>query len=211
MPPRTLTVEVLTPLEPRLLIRTSRPRGTVRVSRVGRRYGFFRQTCLPAAESAITHNVRVATALYGWNVNRGRPALLLVGGALVVSVVAIALGLTARERAGGPSLPVNGVVDSAHAVPADIRTVLVSKVMPEPSEPGMRLHVQLRNGTMPTRGAPAEVLTDEDCAPDASGMSRCRNVLRLKDGRTMVVRHPHDMRQVPCLTPGEHVFVRAAS
>ena len=40
---------------------------------------------------------------------------------------------------------------------------------------------------MPTRGAPAEVLTDEDCAPDASGMSRCRNVLRLQDGRTIPV------------------------
>ncbi len=64
---------------------------------------------------------------------------------------------------------------------------------------------------MPARGVPAEVLTDEDCAPDSSGISHCRNALRLEDGRTIVVRHPHDMRQVPCLTPGERVVVRPAA
>jgi len=64
---------------------------------------------------------------------------------------------------------------------------------------------------MPDRGVPAEVLTDEDCAPDPSGISHCRNALRLEDGRTIVVRHPHDMRQVPCLTPGERVVVKPAA
>ncbi len=64
---------------------------------------------------------------------------------------------------------------------------------------------------MPTRGVPAEVLTDEECAPDSAGISHCRNVLRLEDGRTIVVRHPHDMRLVPCLTPGEGVVVRPAA
>jgi len=131
---------------------------------------------------------------------------------VVVAGVALAWSLTATgERVAGPSAPAESVVDPAHAVPAQVRTLLVSGAMPAPSEPGLLLHAQLREGPMPTRGVPAEVLTDEDCAPDSSGISHCRNVLRLEDGRTIVVRHPHDMRQVPCLTPGERVVVRPAA
>jgi hypothetical protein len=36
-------------------------------------------------------------------------------------------------------------------------------------------------------------------------ISRCRNVMRLEDGREIVLRHPHDMSRVPCLAPGERV------
>ena len=51
----------------------------------------------------------------------------------------------------------------------------------------------------------AEVMTDTDCSPDAQMISHCRNEMRLSNGETIVVRHPHDMRDVPCLAPGEHV------
>ncbi len=37
------------------------------------------------------------------------------------------------------------------------------------------------------------------------GMSHCVIALRLADGRTTAVRHDHDMRSVPCLTPGETI------
>jgi len=51
----------------------------------------------------------------------------------------------------------------------------------------------------------ANVMTDTEWAPDAEMVSRGRNVLRLTDGREMVLRHPHDTSKVPCLAPGERV------
>jgi hypothetical protein len=39
------------------------------------------------------------------------------------------------------------------------------------------------------------------------GISNCLNRIRLEDGRAIAVRHPHDMREVPCLAPGEPVRV----
>jgi hypothetical protein len=38
-------------------------------------------------------------------------------------------------------------------------------------------------------------------------ISRCRNVVRLEDGSELVLRHPHDMRDVPCLAPGERILL----
>lgn len=58
---------------------------------------------------------------------------------------------------------------------------------------------------MPNRAMMAEVMTDTDCTPDAQMISRCRNVVRLADGRQIVLRHPHDMTEIPCLAPGERV------
>ena len=63
----------------------------------------------------------------------------------------------------------------------------------------------LEQGAMPSRPVMAEVMTDTNCAPDAEMISRCRNVMRLADGRQIVLRHPHDMTQIPCLAPGERV------
>ena len=58
---------------------------------------------------------------------------------------------------------------------------------------------------MPDGPMMAEVMTDTDCTPDAQMISRCRNVMRLADGRQIVLRHPHRMSDVPCLAPGERV------
>jgi hypothetical protein len=54
------------------------------------------------------------------------------------------------------------------------------------------------------------VLTDEDCEPDAQGISHCRNVVRLPDGSKVVLRHPHAMMEVECMEPGEKVLLRRA-
>jgi hypothetical protein len=54
------------------------------------------------------------------------------------------------------------------------------------------------------------VLTDEDCAAGEHGISHCRNTLRLPDGKTLTVRNPHRMSEVPCMTPGETVRVGGA-
>jgi hypothetical protein len=58
---------------------------------------------------------------------------------------------------------------------------------------------------MPSRPTVAAVLTDTDCTPDRQMISRCKNILQLPDGRRLTLRHPHDMRHIPCLAPGERV------
>ena len=67
------------------------------------------------------------------------------------------------------------------------------------------LHAKLVRGAMPRATTEATVLTDEQCQPDARGVSHCLNRLRLSDGTQIEVRHPHDMSDVACLSPGEHV------
>ena len=84
------------------------------------------------------------------------------------------------------------------------RTVQLSFAMPPPSNFD-GLHARLVSGTMPAAATSATVLSDEQCQPDATGMSQCLNRLRLPDGSEMAVRHPHVMSQVPCLAPGEQV------
>lgn len=111
------------------------------------------------------------------------------------------LTLGGREDTAGPATA------SEHplAVPSSVRTVVVSRAMPKPSAHERRLSAMLEEGVMPDRPMMGDVMTDTDCAPDAHMISRCRNVVRLADGRRIVLRHPHVMSQVPCLAPGERV------
>jgi hypothetical protein len=87
------------------------------------------------------------------------------------------------------------------------RTVTVSATMPMPSAHARSLSAMLEEGAMPQGPIEAEVVTDTDCTPDRQMISRCRNEMRLADGRTIVLRHPHDMTKVPCLAPGERVHL----
>lgn len=87
---------------------------------------------------------------------------------------------------------------------AGARTLLVfTGSEPSPSTSPTSLRVQLVSGSLSADGA--VVLTDENCAPDALGVSHCLNRLRLPSGAELVVRHPHDMMDIPCLEPGESV------
>lgn len=99
--------------------------------------------------------------------------------------------------------------DRAHTAPPTVRTLVVTrgKREPPPSLPGATMHALLLKGKLPSRPAMATVKSDEDCAPDAAGISHCLNRLRLEGGSTMAVRHPHAMSQVSCMTPGERVRV----
>ena len=129
-----------------------------------------------------------------------RPRLFAVLAAVAV-LVATAGVLALR---GGDTSP-TAVTEHPVAVPASARTVLVSRAMPMPSAHERRLSAMLEDGAMPGRPMVADVMTDTDCGPDAEMISRCRNVMRLADGRRIVLRHPHDMREIPCLAPGERV------
>lgn len=138
-----------------------------------------------------------------------RVALLVAGGVgavlagLVVALVALSPGEEPR-RPSARSGP-----DRAHSAVALVRTVVIHRGRrePAPSRPGGAMHALLLKGKPPSRAVMATVTSDEDCAPDAAGISHCLNRLTLEDGRRVAVRHPHAMQQVPCMTPGERVRV----
>ena len=100
----------------------------------------------------------------------------------------------------------------SHERPAFVRSLaVVTKAEPAPSAHPERMQALLLHGKLPSGAVTATVLTDEDCAPDAEGVSHCRNTLRLPSGRTVEVRHPHRMHDVPCMTPGEKIRLGRAS
>jgi hypothetical protein len=119
-------------------------------------------------------------------------ALVAVGGAWI---------LIGRDPNAGERY----VSEHSAVVPETARTVSVSAAMPLPSAHARRLSAMLESGAMPDGPMMAEVLSDTDCTPDEQMVSRCRNEMQLANGDKVVVRHPHDMRDVPCLAPGEHV------
>lgn len=104
-------------------------------------------------------------------------------------------------------MPREPVGEHPVVAPEAPRTVAVSLTMPLPSASERRLSAMLEEGELPPGPTTAEVLTDSECTPAAEMISGCRNELRLADGRNVVLRHPHDMRHVPCLAPGEEVRV----
>lgn len=125
-------------------------------------------------------------------------ATLAVVAALVTSVFGTGRGHSGRSAAAY-------VREHPVDVPTSARTVSVSLDMPMPSAHPRRLSGMIIEGRLPRVPMMAEVLTDTQCAPDAQMISHCRNAMRLLSGETIVVRHPHDMRDIPCLTPGEKV------
>jgi hypothetical protein len=131
----------------------------------------------------------------------------LLAAAAVLAVLAAAAGVIAVAGRGPADAPATVVSEHPVAVPDAARTVLVSRTMPAPSAHERRLSAMLEQGQMPARSMLGDVITDTDCAPDAQMISRCRNVVRLADGQEVVLRHPHDMTEIPCLAPGERVLL----
>lgn len=126
-----------------------------------------------------------------------RSVILPVAITLAVGVAAAGL-LASHDQA---------IREHSVTIPTAVRTVRISATMPAPSASARHLSAMLVEGMMPSQETMAEVMSDTRCTPDASMVSRCRNEMRLPDGTTIAVRHPHDMRDVPCLAPGEHVLL----
>jgi hypothetical protein len=127
---------------------------------------------------------------------------------LLLTLAAVGISWMLLGRSGPSSQP---VTEHPVAVPAATRTVTVSATMPSPSTAPHQLSAMLEEGVMPDTRTMAEVMSDTQCTPDAQMISRCRNEVRLSDGTTLVLRHPHDMRDIPCLAPGEIVTLVPAS
>lgn len=96
-----------------------------------------------------------------------------------------------------------------HGAPIEgLRTILASRVEHDViSQPGQPLHAVILEGDLPDASVVATVRTDEDCTPDAAGISRCTNRIELPGGDEVVLRHPHRMSEVACLAPGERVIL----
>lgn len=115
--------------------------------------------------------------------------------------------LLARQDADRPAAERVVAVDPHGSKIAKARTLVVGRTQPPPSQPGVRLNARLVEGRMPAAPTKGTVLSDEDCAADAQGVSNCLNRIRLADGAEIAVRHPHRMSDVPCFAPGEPVRV----
>jgi hypothetical protein len=123
--------------------------------------------------------------------------------AVVFVLIFLASAVLLSERA---SRSTSVSVDLHGRTLPEARQVQLSLEMPSPSNSD-GLHAKLVSGTMPTAPLQATVLSDQECQPDARGVSRCLNRLRLPDGSEIHVRHPHEMAKIPCLTPGEQVWL----
>lgn len=130
----------------------------------------------------------------------------LVIAALLFAALSGAVALLAQRDAPDAREAVVAV-DPHGAAIERVRTLVVGRAQPPTSRAGVRLNARLVEGPMPAAATEGTVLTDEDCAADARGISNCLNRIRLADGREIAVRHPHDMRDVPCFAPGEPVHV----
>jgi hypothetical protein len=148
------------------------------------------------------------------------PLILAVAVLAAALVTALALGTSSREPS--PQTPLidasragdghGHAGDPAHQKPTLLRTLAVyTDAEPAPSAHPARMRALLTKGKLPGGVVQATVLTDENCAPDKQGVSHCRNELKLPDGRTVTVRHPHRMADVPCMTRGETVRLGRAA
>jgi hypothetical protein len=122
--------------------------------------------------------------------------------AVSITLATGALGFAAAGRLGSHR---QAVSEHPVTIPRTARAVNVSATMPAPSRSARDLSAMLEEGVMPAHETAGVVMSDTECTPDASMISHCRNEIRLQDGSTIVLRHPHDMRYIPCLAPGERV------
>jgi hypothetical protein len=126
---------------------------------------------------------------------------LLLGSAVVAGLIAVGLIVS---RSDAPPPDVGSAVSHFQPAGADARAVLVIPTGERlPHKPGV-VPVVLAEGTVPPHAVQARVLTDEDCAPDAAGVSHCLNRFDVA-GVEIAVRHSHRMHEVSCLSPGELV------
>lgn len=122
----------------------------------------------------------------------------------VVAVMVLLLTLGARfSTADDPGIEVSSV---PHYQDTMVQVRITDEA--EVSRGQQPYLVQRESGTIPDDVAQLTVLTDENCQPDAEGVSHCLNRVRFTtangDGEASL-RHHHRMAEEPCLTPGQIV------
>ncbi len=124
---------------------------------------------------------------------------LFVAATLVVILVTINLVSRTQEPAANAE---TGSI--AHFRTTEVRVRITDEpVVSRNQDPVL---VELDSGTIPDGVTRLEVLTDENCQPDADGVSYCLNRVQFEtaDGTGQAaLRHHHRMWEEPCLTPGQ--------
>jgi outer membrane usher protein FimD/PapC len=131
---------------------------------------------------------------------RKRPSYLILGVTTTVMAVLAIVLLTQ------PSASQQETVAPHFWTDPSIRTIVVAAPNQQLPRKDDILLTELVAGSLPANVRTARVLTDSNCAPDAQGVSHCLNQLQIGSA-TVTVQHHHDMRNVPCLSPGETVNV----
>lgn len=129
----------------------------------------------------------------------------IVGYVFLGIVVAIAI---AAVVSGGGEVDATGTAAVPHFQLADVRVRFTDE--PQISRGQDPMLVQEEYGTIPSIVSHLTVLTDENCQPDAEGVSHCRNCVQFETETGIeqaTLRHHHRMAEEPCLTPGQHVEV----
>jgi hypothetical protein len=137
--------------------------------------------------------------------------IILLGLAFVVLVAVVALGTgRTQPQQASQATPAPHFVDTAqqdhHAV-TSARAVVIARLgetLPHMSGAEGPLMTTLVRGQLPDGATTAIVRTDENCAPDADGVSHCLNELDFGTVK-VTVQHHHKMSLTSCLTPGETV------
>jgi hypothetical protein len=122
---------------------------------------------------------------------------------LVSTIALIAMSLVV-VFAPATDEPAADSTSVTHFRMADIRIQIT--VAPEISRNQDPVFVQLELGTIPSDVSFLTVLTDEDCMPDADGVSHCLNRIEFETAEGVqqaALRHHHKMAEEPCLTPGQ--------
>lgn len=126
---------------------------------------------------------------------------------VIVVALALAVGLGGADTPSSSATSASGQQEQS-AQTSSLRTLVLQRGgNPAPSDPGSTLHGSIKRGALPANPVIATVLTDENCEPDAEGVSHCTNRIEMPNGTRLVVTHPHRMSEVPCLAPGEKVKV----
>lgn len=135
-----------------------------------------------------------------------KPVLYAVVGAMVL-IVAVVLA----ANSGDETLKSASATAVPHYQTAALRRVAIvpDAQLSRGQDP---LPVQLVDGAIPADVTQLTVLTDEECVPDADGVSHCLNRIRFETAGgegAATLRHHHRMAEEPCLTPGETVMLVA--
>lgn len=125
----------------------------------------------------------------------GRRIRILSGGAILLVGIAAAVGFQTRAGAG-----------TAQLDPTLRTVVLLAAGEQAPALRGGDEAVQVEVGSVPRGIRRATVLSDQDCAADAQGVSHCLNELQIGRAK-LAVRHHHKMMEVPCFSPTEQLNV----
>jgi hypothetical protein len=127
-------------------------------------------------------------------------------GLIGLAVVIVAIGAVVAANRDEPSGPAAAV---PHYQTGAMRHVALTTGA-QISRGQDPMLVELVDGTIPQGVKQLAVLTDENCVPDADGVSHCLNRVRFAGpaGKgEATLRHHHRMAEEPCLAPGEMVVL----